>query len=140
MSNSALGAQGLVIAFGDTGSPNAFSDIPEVFSIAGPDGQSSWIDTTDLSSTAKQGRPGLIDNGQIRLGINYLPDNAVHSAMRTAWAANTLKRVRLTFTDSTATKWEADIYVTGFSVRGEVDGKIQADVTLRISGAISEVG
>lgn len=140
MSNNALGAQGLKLAFGDTGSPNNFSDIPELFSIGGPDGQSSWIDTTDLDSTAKEGRPGLQDNGQVRLGINYLPDNAVHAAMRTAWANRTLKRARLTFTDSTSSKWEFDVYVIGFSVRGQVDDKVQADVTLRITGDIDEVG
>lgn len=140
MSNSALEAQGTKFYFGSTGSPNDFSAVPEIFSIGGPDGQSNWIDCTDLDSVAKEGRPGLLDNGSIRVGLNFLPDNAVHAAIKAAWIARTLKRGKLMFTDASATKWEFDMYVTGFQVRTEVDGKLVADVTFRITGDIDEVG
>lgn len=139
MSDLALEAQGMKIYLGDVGSPNAFAEIPEVRSINGPDGQAGWIDTTDLSSTAKEGRPGLKDEGQVRLGMFYVPDNVVHAALRSAFSSRTKKRFRIDFTDTAPAKtWEFDGYVMNFAVRGEVDNAIQADVTIRISDAITE--
>lgn len=139
MSDIALEAQGMKIYVGDFGSPEAYQSIPEVRSIAGPDGQASWIDTTDLSSTAKEGRPGLKDEGQVRVQIMYVPGNSVHASLRTAFSARTKKSFRIEFTDTApSTKWDFPGYVTGFQVRGEVDGAIQADVTIRIADAITQ--
>lgn len=139
MSDIALEAQGMKIYVGDFGSPENYSNIPEVRSIAGPDGQASWIDTTDLSSTAKEGRPGLKDEGQVRIQIMYNPDNAVHTTLRTAFSTRLKKSFRIEFTDTApTTKWDFPGYVIGFAVRGEVDGAIQADVTIRIADAIVE--
>lgn len=139
MSDIALESQGMKIYLGNTGSPADFAEIPEVRSIGGPDGQASWIDTTDLSSTAKEGRPGLKDEGQIRLSIFYVPDNAVHAAMRTAFNNRTKKTFALDYTDTAPiTRWEFDGYIMGFSIRGEVDGALQADVTIRVTDAIRQ--
>lgn len=140
MSDIALESQGITIDLGDFGSPPAFANIPEVRSITGPDGQASFMDTTDLNSTAKEGRPGLKDEGQIRLDIFFVPDNTVHAALRTAYSARTAKAIRITFTDTApVTIWEADVYVTGFSVSAEVDAPLRAQVTLKITGAIRQV-
>ena len=139
MSDIALEAQGTVIQVGDFGSPEAYQTIPEVKSIAGPDGQASWMDTTDLASTAKEGRPGLKDEGQVRMQINYVPDNTVHTTLRNAFSNRTKKAIRIIFTDTApTTKWDFPAYVTGFQVRAEVDGVLMADVTLRIADAIVE--
>lgn len=139
MSDIAQEAQGMKIYLGTVGSPADYAEIPEVRSIGGPDGQSTWIDTTDLSSVAKEGRPGLKDEGQIRLSIFYVPDNTVHAALRSAWSARTKKQFKMEFTDTAPVKtWEFAGYVTSFSVRGEVDNVVQADVTVRITDAITE--
>jgi hypothetical protein len=140
MSDIALEAQGTIFYVGDAGSPPNLTAIPEIRSIRGPDGQASWIDTTDLSSTAKEGRPGLKDEGQIRLSIFYVPDNAVHATLRNAYSARTKKRFGIDFTDTAPiTKWEFDGFVTGFSIQGEVDGALVAEVTIKITDAIVPV-
>lgn len=139
MADQALDAQGTKIYVGDTGSPNQFVEIPEVRSLRGPDGSASWMDTTDLSSTAKEGRPGLPDNGSVRLSIHYVPDNTVHNTLRTAFGARTKKQFAIDFTDTApVTRWEFSGYVTGFSVSGEVDGILMADVTIRVTEAITQ--
>lgn len=140
MSDIALEAQGMTLDVGDTGSPPAFVNIPEIRSIGGPDGQANWIDTTDLNSTGKEGRPGLKDEGQVRLRLFYVPDSAPHATLRNAYSARTQKAFRLTFTDTApVTIWEFDAYVIGFSVAGEVDAALMADVTLRITGPVRVV-
>lgn len=140
MSDAALEAQGTKIYVGDIGSPPAFAEIVEVRSISGPDGQASWIDTTDLASAAKEGRPGLKDEGQVRLRLFYVPDAASHVTLRSAFSGRTQKKFKIEFTDTAPIKiWEFSGYVTGFQVGAEVDGAIMADVTIRITDAISEV-
>lgn len=139
MSDIALESQGMKIYLGDIGSPPAFVEIPEVRSIGGPDGQTPWKDTSDLASAAREGRPGLPDEGQIRLSIFYVPNNAVHAALRAAFKNRTKKAFQILFTDTSAKRWEFDGFVIGFQVRAEVDEAIMSEVSLRISDAIREV-
>ena len=139
MSDSALEAQGMTLSIGDTTeSPAAFTAIPEVSSIQGPGGQASVIDVSDLDSTAREKRMGLQDEGQLTFVINYLPNNAVHTELRTAKANRTLKSWELTFTDSPASTWTFDGFVLGFALQNiAVDGVPQASITVEVSGAIT---
>lgn len=139
MSDSAIDAQGIVISRGSgTGSPETFTAIPEVKSFSGPGGSASVIDVTDLASAAKEKRMGLQDEGQLSLTLNYIPDNAVHMGLRTDRANQTLRNFRIVFTDTGDTQWDFAGFVTGFTVSGGVDNVVEANVTIEISGAITE--
>lgn len=138
MSSSALESQGMTIKRGDGASPEVFTIIPEVRSITGPDGSATEIDVTDLSSSAKEFRMGLQDNGSITLDMMYIPANTVHAGLRTDRQNRTLRNFQLLFTDSPATTWSFSAYVQGFSVTNEVDSTTNASITLRISGTITE--
>jgi hypothetical protein len=132
MSSNAIEAQGITIARGTGSGTITYTTIPEVKSFTGPG-------VTDLSSLAKEKRMGLADEGQLQLTINYIPDNTVHMALRADRAARTKTPFRITFTDATpATTWSFEAFVTGFSVSGAVDGVVEAQVTLEITGAITE--
>ena len=138
MSTSALSAQGVTIAVG-AGSPDIPTTIPEVSSINGPSGSATVIDATDLSSTAREKVMGLMDEGQVQLDINYLPDNAVHETLRAARAAKTLKSFVITFTDTAPATWfRFDGYVTGFAVTAQVDQLIKVSVTIEITGPVTK--
>lgn len=138
MSSNAIEAQGITIARGTGTGPVTYTTIPEVKSFSGPGGSATVIDVTDLSSTAKEKRMGLADEGQLQLTINYIPDNAVHLALRADRASRAKVPFRISFTDSGDTTWSFDAFVTGFSVSGAVDGVVEAQVTLEITGAITE--
>lgn len=74
MSSNALESQGMTIARGDGATPTeVFTTIPEVKSISGPDGSANEIDVTDLSSSAKEFRMGLQDEGNITLDMMFIP-------------------------------------------------------------------
>lgn len=140
MSSNALEAQGMEIQRGDSASPTVYTKVPEVKSFSGPGGSASIIDTTDLSSAAKEKRMGLADEGQLQLTINYIPTDTVHAALRQDRADRTATPFKMIFTDaSPATEWTFDAFVTGFAVSGAVDGVVEAQVTLEITGAITEV-
>ncbi len=139
MSSNAIEAQGIKIQRGSGTSPYTYTDIPEVKSFSGPGGSAAVIDVTDLSSSAKEKRMGLSDEGQLQLTINYIPDNTVHQALRSDRAARSKVPFKITFTDATpATTWSFFAYVTGFSVSGAVDGVVEGQVTLEITGSITE--
>lgn len=138
MSANALESQGMTIKRGDGATTEVFTTIPEVRSINGPDGSASEIDVTDLSSTAREFRMGLKDEGSITLDMMYIPANTVHAGLRADRASRTLRNFKLQFTDVPATTWSFAAYVQGFSVANDVDGVTTASVTLRISGSITE--
>jgi hypothetical protein len=139
MSSNALDSQGMVIQVGTSASPIVWSTIPEVSEMSGPGGQAAEIDVTDLSSTAKEFRMGLQDEGQISLTMNWIPANTVHATLRTARSNQTLTNFQIIFTDSPQTKWRFQGFVLGLEISNSVDDVTKATVTLRVSGSITEL-
>ena len=138
MSSSALDSQGMTIKRGDGASPEVFTTIPEVTEIGGPGGQAAEIDVTDLSSTAKEFRMGLQDEGQITLQMAWIPTNTVHSGLRTDRTNQTLRNFQINFTDSPSTTWAFAAFVLGLELTNSVDEVTRATVTLRVSGAVTQ--
>lgn len=139
MSSQALEAQGMELQIGDGASPEVFTAISEIKTFSGPGGSATVIDVTDLSSSAKEKRMGLADEGQLSFTINYIPTDDEHAALREARANRAETNFKLVFTDdSPSTTWSFSGFVTGFSVSGAVDGVVEANVTIEITGAISE--
>lgn len=138
MSSSALEAQGMLLKIGNGLSSETFTTIPEIKTFSGPGGSATVIDVSDLSSTAREKRMGLNDEGQLSFTINYVPTNTQHALLRTQRASRELTSFQLVFTDTGNTTWDFEAYVNGFSVSGAVDGVVEAQVTLEISGSITE--
>lgn len=137
MSSSALESQGMTIQVGDAASPEVFTTIPEVTEIGGPGGQANEIDVSDLSSTGKEFRIGLKDEGQITLSMAWRPANAVHDGLWNDRTARTLRNFKLNFTDSPVSDWTFAAYVMGIEISNSVDDVTRASVTLRVSGAVT---
>ena len=135
MSSNAIESQGVLIKRYNGAT---YDTIPEVKSFTGPGGSATIIDVTDLQSVAKEKRMGLPDEGQLTMTINYIPDNAVHMALRADRVASVETDFKIIFTDTLNTEWTFSAFVTNFSVSGAVDGVVEAQVTLEITGAITE--
>lgn len=139
MSSNALEAQGMLIKIGNGASPEVFSTISEIKTFSGPTGSAAVIDVTDLSSSAKEKRMGLADEGQLSFTINYIPDNTQHTLLRTRRASRDETDFKMVFTDdSPSTTWSFSAFVTGFAVSGAVDNVVEANVTLEITGSITQ--
>lgn len=139
MSSNALEAQGMLIKIGNGASPQVFTTISEIKTFSGPTGSAAVIDVTDLSSTAKEKRMGLADEGQLSFTINYIPDNTQHALLRTRRASREETDFKMVFTDdSPSTTWSFSAFVTGFAVSGAVDNVVEATVTLEITGSITQ--
>lgn len=138
MSSNALQSQGMVLQISDEASPEVFTTIQEVMSIDGPGGSAQVIDVTDLSSTAKEKRAGLQDEGQVTFEMTYLPANTQHALLRSVRAAGTVRSFRIIFTDSPQSTWTFEALVLGFAISNAVDDVTKATVTLEVTGAITE--
>ena len=136
MSSTAITAQGIAIARKGIA---AFETIPNVVSFQGPGGQATVIDVTNLTSTSKEKRVGLRDEGQLSLTLHYDPANTVHQGLIADRAARTRQQFQITFSDATPTIWTFYGYVTQFNVQGGVDAVVQASVTIEIDGEITEI-
>jgi Lambda phage tail tube protein, TTP len=138
MSSDALTSQGMTISIDQADSPLTYAVIAEVDNIDGPGGSSAEIDVTDLSSTAKEKRLGLPDEGDLTLSLNYIPKNTGHALLRALKASGAVRSYRLTFTDSPPTTWTFDAFVKGFPISNGVDAVTKGNVTLAVSGGITE--
>jgi len=139
MSSLALDSQGMTIGIAATlASPPVYALITEVKDITGPGGSATEIDASDLSSTAKEFRMGLQDEGQVTLTLNYIPTNTQHALLRSQRAAQALTYFQLTFTDSPTTEWSFTAFVQEISISNSVDALTEGSITLRVSGAVTE--
>ena len=138
MSSLALDSQGMIIKIGDAASPEAFTQITEVKDISGPGGSATEIDASDLSSTAKEFRMGLQDEGQVTLTLNWIPTNTQHALLRTNRAAQTLTSFEMDFTDSPVTTWSFTAFIQEISISNSVDSLTEGNVTLRVSGVVTQ--
>jgi predicted secreted protein len=135
MSSTAQTAQGTVIAIDTgTGTPT-WTPIVNVSDISGFDGKASEIDTTDLSSTAKERRLGLQDWGNVTLALNINLKDASHSALLAAKKAGTQKSFKVTLSDATTLAFSA--FVATFPISAKVDGVYTGSVSLTITGDIT---
>jgi len=140
MSTNALASQGMIISVGDAASPEVYTTISDISDISGPDGSAGEIEVTDLSSTAKEFKRGLTDNGSISTTMMFIPANVQHAQLRSDFNSSTeiARNYRIVFTDSPATLWTFSAYVSTLSVSNSLDGITTANVTLRVKGNITE--
>jgi len=100
-------------------------------------GSSPEIDVTDLTSTAKEFRLGLVDNGSFALTLFHSNADAGQAALqarRLDGAAVNMKVILPTGTTPTAS---FSALIKKFSKSVAVDGVVEASVDIRVNGVIT---
>lgn len=129
-------SQGFKLEIGDVGdSPALLTEIKDVTTFSGFDGQAAEIEITNLQSTAKEYLMGLEDAGAFNVDINYTATDPGQSEARTARAARTLKSFLVTFSDATTAAFDA--YVLSNPITGGVDAKVDSSFSMRITGSVT---
>lgn len=142
MASRAFSGQGTIIARADVATPTVFTTIAEIKSIAGPGGASTTLDTTTLSSTAKEFVPGLKDNGEVSLSLNFVPGDTGQQQMIDDQENLEMAIYKITYSDKRPTGGTTATfngYVTNFSPTIGVDALSTADVSIRVSGGVEWV-
>jgi hypothetical protein len=139
MSSNALESQGMTLAIQLAGSPS-FNVIPDLKDLQFRTGSAAVIDTTDLSSLAKEKRMGLADEGQCTFTLMIRPKETTHAELIAAKADRQKRTFRVTLTDNPApTTYEFEGFVLSVPIGGTVDAVIESNVTIEITGEVSEV-
>lgn len=116
----------------------AWQDIAEINSISGPNMSRDTFDVTSLSSTGgyREKKPGFRNPGQLSLGMNFT--RATYHLMKLDYESDVIKRYEIVFQDPENTTLEITGYVIELGFNIPLDDKITSDVTIEISGPVTE--
>lgn len=121
---------------GGTATPQTYTEIGEVKTWSGLDGQANEIDVTHIRSTAKEYRLGLQDFGNFQIDLNQIFGDAGQAALKAAKAAGTVKSCKITYPSLNTQTFDA--LVKSFSTSGGVDNVLAGSVQFRVTGAVVE--
>jgi hypothetical protein len=108
------------------------TDIAEVTSVSGFDGQASEIDTTNLRSTAKEYLVGLQDFGNVSLNVLMNNGDAGQTLLRTIKGSASAKVFSLTLSDAKVSAFVG--LVKQFSFDASADAAVTGQVSIRVTG------
>ena len=138
----AVYAQGTLLQMGDGASPTeAFTTIAEVMTITGPSFSRDTIDTTshDTSNGFRTFMGGLVDAGEVSFDIQFDAAATTHidtSGLLSKLVGSSLPtsttNFRIVYPNSK--RWNFAGIVSGFEVTADMGDKMQASVTIKISG------
>ena len=117
--------------------------IGEVVTISAPSISVATIDTTTLDSIHRTFMGGSIDSGEVSLEIMIDPASTDAAKFESefdtdATAAPTAKACVITFpAAATATTYSFSAILTGFDMSIAQDEKITANITLKVTGAVT---
>lgn len=126
---------GKTITAAGTATSVTFTNVANVKDFSGFDGSASEIDVTNLDSTAKEFRLGLVDPGQFTINIDYDSGNAGHVALRAKQVSGLLSNFKLTLPNTNVVTFSG--FVKKFSLAGGVDQVAKTAVDIRISGPVT---
>lgn len=121
---------------------DVLTELVEVVSFTLPNGESETVEATHLKSPNRRREyiAGMIEDGDLEVVLNYIPGSATDILLRAALEDGETRDWMAVVPRETA-NWEVtgDGIVTGYD-RGsvEVDGKMEATLTIRVTGAVAE--
>lgn len=107
--------------------------------IQGPELTAEALDATAHDSTAawREFVAGLIDGGEVAFTLFFDPDAATHTSIRTDLVARLPVAHSVTFPDTTPAVASFSAIVTRFKPMAPVAGMLTAEVTIKVTGAVS---
>lgn len=116
-------------------------EVAEVKSIDGPQLAAEAVEATHLKSKNgfREYVGGIKDGGEITLTINFIMSNATHGAgagILADWNADAvMPTVTWDLVWPNGSVWTFPAIQTGWSSGAEVDGILEAEITLQVAGA-----
>lgn len=125
----------ITVSGSPTVTPVTYTQVANVKSFSGLDGQASELDSTNLQSVAKEFLQGLVDNGQFTAELDNDNADAGQNAARAARDGGASKNFKLTLPDLTVASFAG--HVKKKSISGAVDAIVKSSLDIRISGAVT---
>lgn len=118
-----------------TVTPQAYVLIANIKDFSGLDGSASDIDVTHMTSSAKEFRPGLVDNGGFMINVDLDNADPGQIIVRAAQVAGTVKNFKLTLPNGNVAAFSG--YVKKFGASGGVDAVVKSSIDIKVTGAVT---
>jgi hypothetical protein len=127
---------GTVLSRGDAASPEVFTGVGDVVSIAGPAITKDEIEVTALDSAAKEFIGALDDPGEITMELNWNPQDSEHVNLRTDAEGSVVRNYRVIWSDVSGTTVTFAAEVMEFTLNTEANDAVKASTRMKISGSL----
>ena len=124
-----------ITAGAGTATPVQWTSVGNWKTWSGFDGQASVLDVTNLSSSAKEFRLGIVDPGTIQLELDQDNADAGQTVLLTAYNGSLAKQFKITLPNANTATFTA--YTRKFTSAGGVDQVVKRQCDLQISGAVT---
>lgn len=136
----AISSHGTLVARAPAATPGVWTTIAELGDITFPELMRNEFDAVTQDKNIDSYTLGVLRRGALTVPLNFLPTNGTHDHLTGLIKALITEPVpvdgwRITSPDGT--QWIMSGQVKGFSPKAPVDGKLSADVTIRMSGLMS---
>ncbi|MDE2101261.1 MAG: hypothetical protein KGL39_28705 [Patescibacteria group bacterium] len=125
--------RGTSIGYSTTLPPTAYTVLANLFDASDPKQELAHVETTTYASTDKEFIPGLLDNGEVSLKLNYT--GAVASIVQ-GLLKQTLG-LQITKADGATINFYG--FFTSVSGANPVDGRVTFDVGIKVTGTVQFV-
>ncbi len=138
---AAVAVEGLLIQFGNGGSPETFTTVANVGDVTLPL-KADTVDVTNVGDHWHRRISTLLDMGSIKLKVFWVMTEPTHEnlvtgavrGIRYIFMNNILANVKVIYPDGFTSTDSFPAYVTSFSISGKVGGVFEAEVELSNSG------
>ena len=130
---------GTTVGYETTPASGTYTTVGEVIEFSAPQSSMDTVDATDFSHTDGHRRfiAGLIDAGEITVRFNFDPALAVYGAIDTIYKGRGMRKWRFAYAGSTVNT-VVDAFVTGLGREVPMDDKMTMEITLKVSGVMTE--
>ena len=134
-------AYGAILQYEDPDNANTFIAVVEIKDISGPGESLDTVDATTHTSpdANREFLAGLKDGGEVSFAVAYDPEDATGQAfLKAALRGRDKNTFRIVSnTDNNAYRQFA-AYVTQFEPKDPVEGIIEADFSLKVTGGVTD--
>lgn len=134
MTSTAINAQGTTIEVDSSSPGTPDTEIGNIASFSGFDGEASEIDVTNLRSTAKEFKLGLKDFGAFSMEIHPKYSDAGQTVLRSA--GSSIKTFKVTLEDATTLTFQG-LVKNADSISGGIDAVVTGTVSVKVTGDVT---
>jgi predicted secreted protein len=122
-----------------TGTAITYTPIPEINGdVTGPALALSTVEATnhDSANNYREYLAGLVEPGEMSFKINYIAGDVTHEALQTALTTRAVKPFEVEWPDGDAVRFDG--LVTKFSKTSGMESMLSMDVTIKITGVVTD--
>ncbi len=129
------------VKIGTTASPQVLTEIEEVLDLDGFGEQAGVVDVTNFDSTvgSKEFIAEPAEGTEFTVTFNFVPGTTHQQALRASKGTTLLFDIRYLGT-SPNQKWTGSVVNLGWGINPDLSAQNQAQLTFKITGAVTEAG